>query len=173
VQYGKVLERHGIWQSMSWRGNCLGNAPIKHHARPSPGGSPVRRVTTFALLLTAGPLLACAPQQATPPMAPMTAAQYATFQRAMGDPKTRARVVATCAERAKTRSAQELGTMAAVLDVDVAEAPQVYCERLFAAVARGELGYDDYMEEQARKHDPQVLRRLLRALRQPADEQRV
>ena len=130
----------------------------------------MRHIRTFVPLLVAGPLLACAPQQ---PTVPMTAAQYATIQHAMGDPKTRAAVTATCVERAKTRSAQELGTMAAVLDVDVAEAPRVYCERLLAAVARGEVSYDDYMALQAKTYDPQVLRRLLRALRQPAEEQRV
>ena len=133
----------------------------------------MRRVLTFALLLAAGPLPACTPRQATGPAVSMTPAQYATFQHAMGDPKTRATAAAACAEQAETRSVQELGTMSAVLDVDVAEVPRVYCERLFAAVARGELGYDDYAALQAKKHDPQVLRRLLRALRQPADEQRV
>jgi hypothetical protein len=129
----------------------------------------VRRILTFAFLLAAGPLLACAPRQATSPTAPMTAAQYATFQRAMGDPRSRATVTAVCAEQARTRSAQELDTMAAVLDVDAAEVPRVYCERLFAAVARGEIGYDDFEALQAGTHDPEVLRRLLRALRQPAE----
>lgn len=27
--YRAVLERHGIWQSMSRQGNCLGNAPME------------------------------------------------------------------------------------------------------------------------------------------------
>ena len=125
------------------------------------------------VLLAAGPLLACTAQQAASPVPPMTAAQYAGLQHAIGDPKVQAAVAAGCADRMKTHPAEQLADMAAVLDIDVADTPRVYCERLFAAVARGAISYDDYAAVQAEKHDPEVMRRMLRALRQPADEQRV
>ena len=125
------------------------------------------------VLLAAGPLLACTAQQAASPVPPMTTAQYAGLQHAIGDPKVQAAVAAGCADQMKTRPTEELGAIGAALDIDVADTPRVYCERLFAAVARGAISYDDYAAVQAEKHDPEVMRRMLRALRQPADEQRV
>ena len=129
---------------------------------------------SLALLLAAGPLLACAPQQAAqPPSTPVTAAQYATFQRAMTNPKARAAFTARCLEDAKAFSAEDRGAMSAMLDVEIADVPQVFCERFLAAVGRGDISYPDFAAMQAHTHDPQVMRRLLRALREPADEQKV
>jgi hypothetical protein len=129
--------------------------------------------SSLALLLAAGPLLACAPQQAAQPSTPVTAAQYATFQHAMTNPKARAAFTARCLEDAKSFSADDRGAMSAMLDIEIADVPQVFCERFLAAVGRGDITYPDFTAMQAHTHDPQVMRRLLRALREPADEQKV
>ena len=57
--------------------------------------------SSLTLLLAAGPLLACAPQQAAQPSPAVTAAQYATFQQTMTNPKARAAYTARCLEDAK------------------------------------------------------------------------
>ena len=129
---------------------------------------------SLALLLAAGPLLlACAPQPSTQPTAAVTAAQYETFQRAMANPKARAAFAAGCEEHAKTLPADTQNAMSAVLDVEVADVPHEFCDRYAAAVGRGDISYADYTAMEAHTRDMQVLRRIMRALRQSADEQRV
>jgi hypothetical protein len=130
-------------------------------------------LSSLALLLAAGPLIACVPQQPTQPTTTVTAAQYATFQRAMANPKARAAYTARCLDDAKAFTADDKGAMSAMLDVEVADVPQVFCERFLAAVGRGDISYPDFAAMQAHTHDAQVMRRLLRALREPADEQKV
>lgn len=128
---------------------------------------------SLALLLAAGPLPACAPQQATQPPTPVTAAQYATFQHALGNPRARAAFAARCQEQARSLPADAQNAMSAVLDVDVTDVPQVFCERYAASLARGDISYEDFTAMQAHTKDMQVIRRVMRALRQPADEQQI
>jgi hypothetical protein len=128
---------------------------------------------SLALLLAAGSLPACAPQQAAHPPTPVTAAQYATFQHALGNPRARAAFAARCQEQARSLPADAQNAMSAVLDVDVADVPQVFCERYAASLARGDISYEDFAAMQAHTKDMQVIRRVMRALRQPADEQQI
>src|SRR5689334_18942645 len=100
----------------------------------------------------------------------MTAAQYTTFQRAMANPKARSAFTARCLEHAKSLPMDTQNAMSAVLDVDVADVPQAYCERYAAAVGRGDISYADFAAMETHTHDMQVLRRIMRALREPADE---
>ncbi len=128
----------------------------------------------LGLLLAAG-LAACAAQQqaAAPKPPPVTAAQYAAMQRLVGgSPRARAQLTAECAAGKFTATPDQQAMMAAILDVDVASVHRIFCERLVAAIGRGEISYEDYTALRAESHDPELWRRLLRALRVvPGEEQ--
>lgn len=101
----------------------------------------------------------------------MTAGQYAEFQQAIrGDPEIRARVNNDCARETAAQSSRERAAMAAMLDVDADEVGRVFCERWTDSVARGDISYDDFVSFRRSDGDAEALRRVVRALRQPAGE---
>jgi hypothetical protein len=123
-----------------------------------PGRKPAA-VLAAALVLLAG----CA----TPAKPPMTAADYTLLQDVLAqNPAARRGLEQTCLEESRRRSEDERAALGAVLDVDRDQIDRVFCERLVAAIARGEVGYADFTAMQQGSDDPDLMRRMLRALRQ-------
>jgi hypothetical protein len=80
-------------------------------------------------------------------------------------PAARRELEQTCREESRQRSEDERAAIGAVLDVDRDQVDRVFCERLVAAIARGEVGYADFTAMQAGSTEPELMRRMLRALR--------
>jgi hypothetical protein len=72
----------------------------------------------------------------------------------------------SCAERLRQRPEDERAAVSALLDVGIDEVDRVYCERIVAAMVRGELDFADFVALDGGSDDPALLRRLIRALRQ-------
>jgi hypothetical protein len=115
----------------------------------------------------AAALAACAPQQAAAPQpAAITPAQYAAMQRLAGRSiRARAQLATACVARKLPATPEEQAVLAAALEVDAADLHRAYCERLVAAIGRGEVSYDDYVALESDRPDPQVWHRLLPVLK--------
>ena len=115
-----------------------------------------------ALLLATLGLVACAP--ATPPM---DAAQFATVRAALAEsPTIQRQAVADCVTNQSARSAADRTTLAALLRVEVADAPRVLCQRIMQAIADGRLDHADYVALSSGEDDPATLMRLLQAVQE-------
>jgi hypothetical protein len=103
---------------------------------------------------------------AAPAKPPMTAADYEVMQGVLAQsPAARRELEQTCLEESRRRSEDERAALGAVLDVDRDQVDRVFCERLVAAIARGEVGHADFTAMQQGSEDPNLMRRMLRALR--------
>jgi hypothetical protein len=72
---------------------------------------------------------------------------------------------ARCRADVVLKSGDEQALIGAMLDVDTAEVPDVYCARLIAAIARGDVSYADFVAMTDGSADPAMLRRFLRTMR--------
>lgn len=81
------------------------------------------------------------------------------------EPDDRARFTADRARRADGFAADARDSIPIALDVDDASAPRAFRDGMGGAVARGNIGYDDFTATGARRRGAQVRRRVLRALR--------
>lgn len=113
---------------------------------------------TLAGLLLAG----CA---AAPDPAP-TRMEFEDLRDAVaGSRDARDAVQAQCRTDLLRKPQDEQALMGAMLDVDTAEVPDVYCARLVAAIARGDVSYADFVAMTEGSADPAMLRRFLRSMR--------
>ena len=116
----------------------------------------------LAPLLFSACLAGCA---AAPPIPDR--AQYEFARQALAtDAEARATMESSCAERLRQRPEDERAAVSALLDVGIDEVDRVYCERIVAAIVRGELDFADFVALDGGSDDPALLRRLIRALRQ-------
>lgn len=74
-------------------------------------------------------------------------------------------VQAQCRADVVLKPGDEQALIGAMLDVDTAEVPDVYCARLIAAIARGDVSYADFVAMTEGSADPAMLRRFLRSMR--------
>lgn len=74
-------------------------------------------------------------------------------------------VQAQCRTGVLLKPEDEQALMGAMLDVDTVEVPDVFCARLVAAIARGDVSYADFVAMTAGSADPAILRRFLRTMR--------
>jgi hypothetical protein len=120
-------------------------------------------------------LLALADCAATAPPPPsISASDYATLRQVLAqNPTARAELERTCAQGPLAASASERAAMAAILDVEVEEVQRVFCERLVAAIARGDVDHADFQRLESGSEDPAFMRRLIRALRYEPGQLRI
>lgn len=103
--------------------------------------------------------------------APMTAERYGAYQAALrSDPRLRASLTAECVAEVRPRSKGEVEMMSALLAVEAGKVVATFCERTIAAIARGDVSYEDYAAVKRGAGSPETMRRLVRALRQGGDE---
>lgn len=136
--------------------------------------NPARRdLLSFALLAglgacAQGPAGPGAIGQAATAEAPMTAEQYRSVQAMLRrDPGLEPTVVRGCLGKMSRAPREELLGLAVLLDVPSAEAPQVLCERIVAAMKQERLSYDDYLAMKRDSKDEVIVRRVVRILRDP------
>jgi hypothetical protein len=126
----------------------------------------------LAFLLALGGCAAAAPPPPPPPA--ISASDFATLRQVLArSPAARAELEQACARGPLAASAAERAATAAVLDVEVEEVERVLCERLVAAIARGDVDHADFQRLEAGSEDPAFLRRLVRALRQQPGQLRI
>lgn len=101
----------------------------------------------------------------------LTPTDYEAVQQVLArSPQARAELQADCLSgTAGSTPPKERAAMAVLLDVSPAEVPRIFCERLVAAIARGDLNHADYEALQSGSEDPEFMRRLVRILRRPPD----
>ena len=121
------------------------------------------RLRPWASLLALAALGGCA---ASAPPVPDRAEYELARQALASDAEARATMESTCAEHLRRQPEDERAAVGALLDVGINEVDQVYCERIVAALVRGELDYADFVALDGGSDDPELLRRLVRALRQ-------
>lgn len=134
------------------------------------GGAAAER-RWLALALAGGLAASCAAAR-PPPSPPLSAADYEAVQGVLSrSPQAREELALECRRgTAAAAPAQERAAMAAILDVDPEDVPEVFCARLVAAIARGDLDHADYERLQSGSEDAGFLRRLVRALRRGPGE---
>jgi hypothetical protein len=111
---------------------------------------------------------------APPPPPSISASDYATLRQVLAQsPTARAELERTCARGPLAASESERAAMAAILDVEVEEVQRVFCERLVAAIARGDVDHADFQRLEAGSEDPAFMRRLIRALRHEPGQLRI
>ncbi|MGD9508638.1 MAG: hypothetical protein AB7I59_07725 [Geminicoccaceae bacterium] len=74
-------------------------------------------------------------------------------------------VQAQCRADVLLKPQDEQALMGAMLDVDTVEVPDIFCARLVAAIARGDVSYADFVAMTEGSADPAILRRFLRSMR--------
>ena len=101
--------------------------------------------------------------------APLSSADDQAVQEVLAhSPQARAELEEDCLRgTAGSTPAKERAAMAELLGVGPAEVPRVFCQRLVAAIARGDLSHADYEALQSGSEDPAFMRRLARILRRP------
>jgi hypothetical protein len=96
----------------------------------------------------------------------MTAADYVAMQETLAQsPAARSHLEQSCREDTRGRTEEERAAIGVILDVDRDQVDQVFCERLVAAIARGDLSYEDFTGMQQDSQDFELMRRVLRAFR--------
>jgi hypothetical protein len=116
------------------------------------------RLALPALLL----LAACAAAPAPPP----TPAEFETLRDVLAtSPEARAALEAQCRADLATKPTAEREMLGALLDLDTDQVPQGFCARTLAGITRGDVTYADFVAMSAGSDDPQLLRRVIRALR--------
>jgi hypothetical protein len=123
------------------------------------GGAPVSRLAFLAVILGG-----CA--TTPPPASPPTPAEFANMREVLAsNPEARAAIEAQCRTDVARKPAAEREMLGVLLDLDSDEVAGAFCARTVAGIARGDVTYADFVALSAGDHDPQALRRLLRALR--------
>lgn len=83
----------------------------------------------------------------------------------VSSPSARDAVRVQCQADLQHQPKDEQALIGAMLDVDTTEVAEVFCARIVAAIARGDVSYADFISLEQEDSDPAALRRLLRAIR--------
>ena len=156
---------------MGWRRQRERRLSGRH--RPATGAAAVRAAAVLLLGLQAAALAGCA-ATSPPPSPAMSRAEFEQGRAALSkDRDVRDAVAIGCRQELGHLPPRRRDEIGAVLDLDSREVVPVFCDRLIAAIVRGDLSYADFEQSFDEDPDPQVLRRVLRALRIDADAQSI
>ena len=103
---------------------------------------------------------------ATKPAPELNKAEFENVRdQIVSSPSARDAVRVQCQADLQREPEDERALIGAMLDVDTTKVPEVFCARMVAAIARGDVSYADFVGLKEVAGDPAALRRILRAIR--------